>query len=498
MTALYQNSQIRDLESYVIKKNLSDEYSLMQKAGQAAFHALLQYWPQTRHLIVCCGKGNNGGDGYVLARLAKTHGLEVSIHSIFDVSMLNGIAKKVAEECKAAHVTIQAFDSTVLTQANVLVDALLGTGLHGEVQEPYLSAIHAINAANRPVMSIDVPSGIDVDNGCVHGTAVKAVVTITFIGLKQGLLTNKAPNYCGELLINDLEIPIQAYEKIKPSAETIEWKTIKPALPRRSRDAHKGDYGHVLVIGGDYGMGGAVRMAAEAALRVGSGLVTVATRPEHVPVVNSSRPEIMCHQVTQYEDLEKLIKRASIVVIGPGLGQSDWAKNLLNRVLESELPKVLDADALNLLSQLQVKSNYWILTPHPGEAARLLRIKCQAVQDDRFVAVDAIQRQYGGVAVLKGVGTLVKAANTLPKVCQAGNPGMASGGMGDVLSGIIGGLLAQRLDLAMAAEAGVLIHSLAADRAAMEGGERGLLATDLMKHIRALANPELKPGYKQG
>ncbi len=262
-------------------------------------------------------------------------------------------------------------------------------------------------------------------------------------------------------------------------------------LPKRRRHANKGDYGHVLVIGGDYGMGGAVRMAAEAALRVGAGLVSVATRPEHVGVVTTCRPEIMCHQIHVPEDLDSLLQRATVLVIGPGLGKSEWSRKLFNHLINFNLPKVIDADGLNLLAEAPQKQTQWILTPHPGEAARLLKITVSEIQQDRQKAVKSLQKNYGGVAILKGAGTLVQNGLLNQAIhCSAGNPGMASGGMGDVLSGVIGGLLAQKLDLTQAAEIGVQIHSQAADQAAAQGGERGLLACDLLPYLRLLVNPD--------
>ncbi|MCB1828182.1 MAG: NAD(P)H-hydrate dehydratase [Coxiellaceae bacterium] len=274
------------------------------------------------------------------------------------------------------------------------------------------------------------------------------------------------------------------------SHRTLDWEALQRSLPKRDRDAHKGRFGHVLIIGGDYGMGGAVRMAAEAACRAGAGLVSVATRPEHVCVVSTDRPEIMCHQVQKSEDLTPLIEKATVIVIGPGLGKTDWAKMLLEKVLNASQPKLLDADALNLLSNQPKRSNQWVLTPHVGEAARLLDINVNDVQEDRDNTAKHLQEKYGGIIVLKGAGTIVQGPEGESAICTAGNPGMASGGMGDVLSGVIGGLLAQGLPLLKAAELGVLVHAMAADKAAEVGGERGLLATDLMNYIRLLVNPE--------
>jgi ADP-dependent NAD(P)H-hydrate dehydratase / NAD(P)H-hydrate epimerase len=272
--------------------------------------------------------------------------------------------------------------------------------------------------------------------------------------------------------------------------ENLNWQEIKLFFPKRKRDSNKGNFGHALVIGGDYGMGGAVRMAAEAAIRVGAGLVSAATRPEQLSIVSGPRPEIMCHPIKQPEDLQPLLSRATVCVIGPGLGKGQWPRSLLPTIWQAAQPKVVDADGLNLLAENPHHDSNWVLTPHPGEASRLLKCKVDEVQQNRLDAIKKLQAQYGGVIVLKGHGTLVYDGSSLPKICLAGNPGMSSGGMGDVLSGVIGGLIAQGFSLKTAAEAGVLIHSLAADHAAKEYGERGLIATDLFPYLRALVNPE--------
>jgi hydroxyethylthiazole kinase-like uncharacterized protein yjeF len=418
----------------------------------------------------------------VLADLAKQAGLAVTMIRIRHHQFFKNSQKTGVNITKLALSEMGHFD--------VMIDALLGIGIQNDVSADYQYVIEQINAIKKPVLSIDVPSGIDADTGNVMAVAVKADVTSTFLGNKQGLYTGSAPAYCGDIICDDLQLPNRLFSSESPSAELIAWQKLQHHLPKRQRDAHKGRYGHTLVIGGDYGMGGAVRMAAEAALRVGSGLVSVATRPEHAPVVCSDRPEIMCHQVSNAEDLKPLLEKASVVVIGPGLGKSDWAQTLLGSVLTRNYPTVLDADALNLLSQHPLYSDHWILTPHPGEAARLLNISTEAIQADRFSAAQRLQEKFGGVVILKGPGTIVQSSGNIPKICPAGNPGMATGGMGDVLSGIIGGLLAQKISLTKAAELAVMIHAIAADQAASEGGERGLLASDLMSRLRDLVNPQ--------
>ncbi len=259
-------------------------------------------------------------------------------------------------------------------------------------------------------------------------------------------------------------------------------------LPARKRDAHKGDFGHLLIIGGDHGLSGSVRLAALAAARIGTGLVTVATRPDHAPLINLQQPEIMTFALINANDLQVLLERVTTIVIGPGLGQTVWAHKLLNSVLECEKPLLLDADALNLLSQEPKRQDNWILTPHPGEAARLLNCDNSTIQQDRNKAALSLQHRYGGVIVLKGAGTLVVDGTDKIDCCDEGNPGMASGGMGDLLSGIIGGLLAQGFNLSDAASCGVALHARAGDLAAEQGGERGLLASDLLPYLRQVVN----------
>lgn len=488
-TALYTNQSIRQIESHVIGEGILDEYTLMQTAGQAAFQAIESHWPDLKTMVVCVGRGNNGGDGLVVARLAQAAGYKVTVYTISDASELKGCAAKAYEDAQKSAVPIKPYKASSSLNADVIVDALLGSGLQGEVRAPYTEIIKAINAQKSPVVALDVPSGINVDHGSVQGSAVCATLTITFIANKRGLFTHKAPAYCGEIIMHDLNIPKSVFDRFPAQTQMIDPSMLKSLLPKRRRDLHKGDCGHVLVVGGDYGMGGAVRMAAEAAMRVGAGLVTVATRPEHISVVSGARPEIMCREVADPVQLDDLLPRINVIIMGPGLGQTDWAQALQEKLSRVDLPKVVDADSLNLLSQSPQARNDWVLTPHPGEAARLLGWNCQTVQEDRFTAIEQLQHRYGGVMVLKGVGTLVQDSQSQVHLCGVGNPGMASGGMGDILSGVLGGLLAQGLSLDAAAQAGVLIHAMAADLAALEGGERGLLATDLLKHLRKLVNP---------
>jgi NAD(P)H-hydrate epimerase len=343
----------------------------------------------------------------------------------------------------------------------------------------FARAIARINQLPAPVIAVDCPSGLDTDTGNSLGCAVKADSTVTFIALKQGLFTGQAADYCGVISYASLSVPEAIFAAVPNSATRV----VKTLLPRRERSAHKGQFGHVLIVGGDFGYSGAARLAGEAALRIGAGLVSIATRPEHAGLMNLNRPELMCHGVATAEQLAVLLAKASVIVIGPGLGQSTWAKALFIATLNTQKPLLIDADALNLLALSPANKPDWILTPHPGEAARLLQCPTEKIQQDRFAAALALQSQYGGIAVLKGAGTLIASKEGLA-ISTTGNPGMASGGMGDVLAGVIAGLLAQGLSLKNAAQQGVYRHGQAADLAAAKDGERGLLASDLMAYLR--------------
>lgn len=461
---------------------------LMERAGAAAFGVLQQSWPGAKRIAVFSGSGNNGGDGYVIARLAREAGLDVVLYQVGEHGGLKGDALSVADRLRQTDVPIQAYQGQSLERIDVVVDAILGTGLQGEVTDRYRAAIDAINMANTDVLAVDIPSGLHADTGQVLGAAVKAERTISFIAMKQGLYTGAAPEYCGVLHFAGLEVPEAVYRDFEPSAQSIAFAELKTGLRPRARTVHKGECGHVLVVGGELGLSGAARMAGEAALRVGAGLVSVATRAAHAAALNMTRPELMCHGIEDGEQLRHLLEQADVVAIGPGLGQGEWARDLFASVLASAKPLVVDADGLNLLAQQVQQGTNWVLTPHPGEAARLLAQTSSQIQADRYAAVTQLQEKFSGTVVLKGAGTLVRSADGPTCVCTDGNPGMASGGMGDVLTGVIAGLMAQGMSADTAAQLGVCLHGAAGDAAARAGGERGLLASDLMPQLRKLVN----------
>lgn len=484
---LYTAAQVREIDRRAIAEQGIPGYTLMQRAAAAALAVLRNRWPEARHIAVVCGPGNNGGDGYVLARLASEAGMETDVVEAADPARLSSDAARARADWMTAGGAPTGTE--VLPQADMIVDALLGTGVDRPLTDDYAVLVDAINAAGRPVLSVDIPSGLDADSGEICGKAVRADVTVTFIALKRGLYTDAGPDCTGEVVFDDLGMPLEAYEDIPPTARRLDTAMLAEYLPRRPRTAHKGTHGHLLVVGGDLGMGGAARLAGEAALRIGAGLVTLATRPEHAAALTASRPELMCHGISNPRELGPLLRRANAIAVGPGLGRSAWGRALLAAVLDARCPLIVDADAVNLLADEPAHRHDWVLTPHPGEAARLLGEETREIQQDRFVAAAGVMASFGGTCVLKGAGTIVHGPCDGVFVCTAGNPGMACGGMGDILTGVIAGLVAQGLSPEIAARAGVMLHAAAGDAAAAEGGERGLIATDLFPHLRRLANP---------
>ncbi len=489
-TNLYRAEQCRELDRMAIEEFGISGNILMERAGEAAFNVLRDTWPEAKRIAVLCGVGNNGGDGYVIARLAQEQGFNVTVFQVGDTNRLQGDALAALQRLHGVDITPISYAEQELVDFDVVVDALLGTGLSGEVRAPFMLAINAINQCNTPVLAVDTPSGLDADTGMPCGLAVKASCTITFIGMKQGLLTGEAADYCGRVVFDDLKLPSAVYERLEPAASRMAYPELIALLPQRKRASHKGDYGHVLIVGGNFGMTGAARLAGEAALRSGAGLVSIATRKEHAAVINCGRPELMCHGTENSDALKTVSARASVIAVGPGLGQDDWAQEMLAMAVARNLPLVADADALNLLAQIDLPRQHWVLTPHPGEAARLLGKSSREVSKDRFHTLNRLVEKHDATVVLKGAGTLVQSKAGLPGVCGGGNPAMASGGMGDVLTGIIAGLIAQGLELSDAARLGVCLHRKAADMATRGIGERGLLASDLMPAIRRLVNPE--------
>jgi hydroxyethylthiazole kinase-like uncharacterized protein yjeF len=484
---IYSTAQVRQMEAAAIAAGTAG-YTLMQRAGAAAWAALRQRWPLAQSIVVVAGPGNNGGDGLVLARLARQAGLAVSVMLVGDATSVRGEALQAHEDLKAAGVSTQPFDSAVLVLADVVVDALLGIGVRAPLRDEWQQAIASINTCMKPVLSLDIPSGLDPDLG--HALpAVHATVTISFLGLKQGLFVGAGPEHAGEIVFDGLRVEGAAVAG-PPALIRLTHEDLARVLPQRPRQSHKSQFGRVLIVGGGAGMPGAVRLAAEASLRVGAGLVTVASLPEHLGVVVGQRPELMFQALHQATDVHAAMAVADVVALGPGLGRDSWAKQVLAAVLAARRPAqqlVVDADALNLIAAGHGPSHMedWVLTPHPGEAARLLGSSIADVQADRMSALRALCERRGGTVVLKGATSLVGHAGEVPRLCDRGNPGMSVPGMGDVLTGAIAGLLAQTPQAFEATSAAVYAHAVAGDHCARLG-VRGMLALEVAQELRAV------------
>ncbi|WP_457807749.1 NAD(P)H-hydrate dehydratase [Kushneria sp. EE4] len=491
---LYSAGQVQTLDQRTVAQGVPG-FALMMQAGQAALEAIVERWPRARHLCVFCGSGNNGGDGYVVAALALQKGLEVQLVALRAPDELQGEAADAVHLARENGVNIDNWhhDVEISPETDVIVDALLGTGTRGEIRSPFDEAIARINSASQPVVALDIPSGLNADTGALLGETVKADLTVTFIARKFGLYTGQASDVTGEIVLAPLSVSEATLAASEYTGELLVAERLHDTLPRRRPTTHKGDCGHLLVVGGQPGFGGSTIMSAETAARLGAGLVSLATAAVHIAPALTRCPEMMVREARNGLDIEDLVDKATAVLIGPGLGQGAWGQGLMQAVMNAAGPRLVDADGLHLLAAGYGGEHRddWILTPHPGEAAMLLACSVAEVQNDRYQAALALHRRYGGVIVLKGAGTLVVGGESADEcfISPFGNPGMASGGMGDVLGGMIASLLVQGLSPLEAAASGVLIHGLAADDAACDHGERGLLASDLACYARRRANP---------
>lgn len=481
--ALYRAARVRELDARLIAAGTPGS-ELMQRAAHALWRALRRRWPDAGEVTVLAGRGNNAGDGYLVAALAQRAGWRARVLAVADPAQLGGDAASAHAVALAAGVPVEPWRECA-PLSGVLVDALLGTGLVGEVREPYAQAIRLANASGLPVLAVDLPSGLCGDTGRVLGVAIRAELTVTLLALKLGLFCLDGPDRCGELAFDDLGADPELVEPLVPAALRLAGANV-PRLAPRLRNAHKGQFGHVLLVGGESGYGGAALLAAESCLRAGAGLVSLATRGEHVPALLARRPEVMARGVRSANEIQELAAAADVLVLGPGIGQGAWARSLLGGLGQLAKPQVWDADALNLLAAglLTPPADDWLITPHPGEAARLLGCSTAEVQADRPAAALTLARRLNAVVLLKGLGSLVATPQGELYLCDRGHPAMAGAGLGDVLAGLLGALLAQGLDVTAAARLGVWLHAAAGER--LGGAGRGLAAADLIEAIREL------------
>ncbi|MBD3816544.1 MAG: NAD(P)H-hydrate dehydratase [Halothiobacillus sp.] len=485
---LYTSEQIRALEQAVFDGGETAE-QLMARAGEALFSVLQTRWPDARTVGVLLGSGQNAGDGLVLARLARAEGFRVALFGWCQPEQLHGAAHRAWLEIKTAYPDVVVLNERgeVVAQDDfdVIVDAGFGIGLSPSrpLSAEATGWIEYLNEARKSgasVVAADLPSGLIADTGS-GGPVVQADVTVCFLAMKIGLVTGHGPAVSGRIVLADLGIP--------PGKETPDVQLVLGAesFPPKPRDGHKGQFGTLLIVAGNRGMMGAARMAAEAALRVGAGKVIVATHPEHAATLAIGRPELIVHGLKAATVLDELLAKADAIVLGPGLGCDDWAAQMAARVLAADMPLVVDADGLRFLSPGTTTNALRIMTPHPGEAARLLGCTVVEIEQDRLAAARVLRERFGMLGVLKGAGSMIFLSDEL-RVCGRGSPALATAGSGDVLAGVIGGLLALGIVPAQALPRAVCWHALAGEVLAEQSGAWGAVATDLFEPIRAIAN----------
>ena len=504
---IFTTQEIRLIEQEHASANNGHCYDLMEKAGRSVFEVMRKVNSQPKMVYVLAGKGNNGGDGYIVAAYLLKHHIPFRIFALGTprkeseafaaYSFFIKLGGKVEEQLPDLVAEAQSGNSP-----DIVIDALLGTGLDSAPRDPFDKWIEFINSTKAYIISVDVPSGVNADTGKVYNDSVIANKTVCMLGLKAGLLTGDAIDYVGEIEVHSLGVDVNAFHGKYLASETdgasyvptylSTYEDIIADLPRRPLSAHKGDSGRVLLMGGSLGFGGAINICGHGALRTGAGLIKIATDKANIPSINASRPELMTVDFTDLDSVKEALEWTDVIAIGPGLGLGEHAEQLLDLVLNADKPTVVDADALTLMSRRDLSySKRTILTPHPGEAARLLSCSISKINDNRYWAVYELQKRCGGIVLLKGAGTLVCDGSRIVLI-KEGSPALASGGMGDILTGIIASLKAQGLTLMQAACAGACIHGRSGYLSGENCGLIGTAACDLLPYIRYLVNK--RPG----
>lgn len=485
---LYRAESIRKHELKAGELVGIDADELIQRAGQASYDELQKYYAESDNLLVLVGSGHNAADGFVLAGIALQAGKEVTLCAVKPAKELSPNVEKAKQFFLRSGGAVHEFAEWQLNSADVIIDAMVGTGVDGPVHSTLAAIISAVNHANIPVVSLDVPSGLQASTGAVLGPCIRADLTITFVAIKTGLVTGEGKDYVGKLVLAPLGLSTALPEVAKANA-SFHYVSDFKGLPKRRMNTHKGQNGRLLCIGGNEGMSGAIRMSSEAALRTGTGLVKCFVHPQSRVQISSGLPELMV--ITQ--QLTAALEWANAIVIGPGLGTDQWGQDTFSEVVafcqQHDKPLVMDADALTLLSTTSSFPSLerLVITPHSGEAARLLNLSVQDLDADRFNSARQCAQRYDAICVLKGAGTIIDNGKAVG-VCAHGNPGMATAGMGDVLTGTLGSMIAQKLSIDEAVRYGVCVHARAADRIAEQYGERGILATDLIPELRLIIN----------
>lgn len=511
-------AQMQSLDRRAIEEAKIPGTTLMENAGRGVVDAFVQTFgsPAGKRVTIFCGKGNNGGDGFVVARLLRRKRARIRVLLFADPKELRGDAqtmhRRLVRSAGTSLVVAQPSQEYVrdqADQADFLVDALLGTGLSSTVKGQYKDAIGAMNRSSAPTIAVDLPSGIHSDNGEILGSAVNAFLTVTFGCPKVGLYLGSAIDHAGKIVYSDIGIPQEYIKNLSLKTQLLTSEMIKPLLPRRSMTSHKGTFGHAGIIAGSPGKTGAAALSARSALRIGTGLVTVAAPKTVNPILETQLLEAMTAPMPETQDcslglsayshLREFAQTRSAIAIGPGIGTSEETGELVRTFIQHlNAPCVVDADALNHLaghtSLLSSGTLFHILTPHPGEMARLLgNTSPKSVNQDRLGVSRRFARNHHVIVVLKGARTIIASPDGQAAICPTGNPGMASAGMGDVLTGMIVGLLAQGLSPWNAARAGVYLHGLAGDLGAEKLGQAGLIASDLIECIPHAITQTLSP-----
>ena len=495
--------QMRKIDADAVQKGGIPSIVLMENAAIACVEELKKGFSdlKNKRIGIFCGKGNNGGDGFAIARHLHNLGAEVSVFLVcgteffgdakinYDIIVKTDINIEVVTDTDNLKYIIQSFD--------IVVDAIYGTGIHGTIQGIAGSVIEEINANAKYVMSVDIPSGINADSGEICGTCIKADKTVTFAAYKVGMLMFPGADYVGDVVVCDISIPQHIIDESDMAANITDLQFVKSVLPKRRNNSHKSDYGKLLIIAGSKGMTGAAYMAATAAVRSGCGLVTVGICESLNGIMEAKTTEVMTMPLPDVnghlseraaEKIVSVLKNYDAVLIGPGLGRSTDIFAVVRSVLvNSKVPVIVDADAINVLSQdMDILSNCscgLIFTPHAMEMSRLSRLDLGYIESNRLTVSKEFSEEFGATLILKGHHTIVTASDLTQYINITGNSGLAKGGSGDVLAGIVSAFAAQGVEEAASAAAGVYIHGLSADIAAKSKSISSILATDIIECI---------------
>ena len=489
---------VRDIDDTTINKYGIPGLVLMENAGRAVSNVIINNYPTAEKIAVFCGSGNNGGDGFVIARHLLSAGKDVTTYILRNPSEYRGDAKTNLEALRNISRNVKKISGSFsgYKKSDLIVDAIFGTGIDREIKGPVKKIISKINSLRAPKISVDIPSGLDSDSGQPLGVAVKAEATVTFIVPKTGLVIYPGIDYTGNLFIADITTPKELEKNIK--SELLTFKTCKSFLKTRSSDTHKGTYGHTLIIAGSNGKTGAAALCAHSAVRSGSGLVTIVGPKSVIKSIEEKIVEPMSEGIPDggngylgpesLEDAFRILNSKTSLAIGPGISTTQGTEKFLLELLKKvKIPVVADADAINIIAKnkniLKKLKVPLVLTPHPGEMARLVDSTTKEVQQDRIRTAVDFAVNYGCIIVLKGARSVIAAPDGRAFINPTGNPGMSSGGMGDVLAGVIAGLISQKYSALEASLLGTFSHGLSGDIVTGEIGRSGITATDVANSI---------------